>query len=107
MKSNLHTNYAKDFNLYKLAPSTHIYTSDTYLENYPGRCLKVIETLSADKKTITKALPDGKANISIRNFPDTPESLRKKWKLKDGGEYTLFVCTIDKLGHKAILCSRP
>jgi hypothetical protein len=107
MKSNLHTNHAKDFNLYKLAPSTHIYTSDSYLENYPGRCLKVIETLSADRKTITHALPDQKANISVRNFPDTPENLRKKWKFRDGGEYTLFVCTIEEIGHKAILCSHP
>jgi hypothetical protein len=106
MKSEIHTNYAIEHNLYKLAPSTHIYTSDAYLENYPGRCLKVIDILSAEKKTITKALQNGKANISVRNFPDTAESLRKKWKLKDGGENTLFACTITKLGHKVILCSR-
>lgn len=105
MKSELHTNYAIENNLNKLAPLTHLYTSDTYLPDYPGRCLKYLESLSANKKAIHAALSDKKANISARNFPERPDQLRKKWGIKDGGHFTLFACTLGEKEHVILLCT--
>lgn len=53
-----------------------------------------------------KMLENGKANITIRNFPDTVETIRKKWKIKDGGnDYCFF--TTDTFNNKIVLiCSK-
>lgn len=74
------------FDLHKLAPSTHLYTSDAVRKSFPGKIFRVKEFVKADSKEIKNYLPDGKANVTTRNYPLTPEQLKKKMKIRDGGE---------------------
>ncbi|CAM4332031.1 class I SAM-dependent methyltransferase [Cytophagaceae bacterium 50C-KIRBA] len=76
--------------LHKLGNNTHVYTSAEREDTFPGRQFKVIAQGNPDKKWIETHLPTGKANISTRNFPMSPEEIRKKWKIKEGGPWTLF-----------------
>jgi hypothetical protein len=69
------------FNLSKLHVNTHLYTSDAVLSNFPGRVFE-IEQMDFDSKTFS----DRKANVIARNYPLSPEELKKKLKLKDGGD---------------------
>ncbi len=78
------------FNISKLHPSTHLYTSDHFIENFPGRVFKVEAFVKADPKTVKEFFSDGKANITTRNYPLSVEELRKKTKLKDGGDKFLI-----------------
>jgi 16S rRNA G966 N2-methylase RsmD len=74
------------YSLFKAHPSTHLYTSTDLIQNFPGRIFKIICAVKPDPKVLHEILPDGKANVITRNYPLTPQELKKKTKLKDGGE---------------------
>ncbi|MBA4849734.1 class I SAM-dependent methyltransferase [Emticicia sp. BO119] len=78
------------FGLEKLAPNSHIYTSDELKADFPGRIFKCEAVCKFDKKEILSKLPGNQANISTRNFPMKPEEIKKKLGLKDGGDMYLF-----------------
>lgn len=91
LKSGGFKSLAKNFKLKKLHQHSHLYTSDQ-LEDFPGRSFKVLEVLSYSKKSL-KALNLVKANITTRNFPLSVSEIRKKHKIKDGGDVYLFFTT--------------
>lgn len=72
----------------KLHEHSHLYTSSEFID-FPGRIFKITAVIPFNKKEIQK-LKITKANITTRNFPDTVASLRKKFKIKDGGDLYLF-----------------
>jgi len=69
-----------EFDLYKIAPNSHLYTSDILLNEFPGRIFEIVSVTSKIKR-----LPK-KANIISRNHPFTPEQIKTKGKIKDGGD---------------------
>lgn len=86
----------------KLHPNSHLYTSDDIVD-FPGRKFKVIETSTFGKKELKAFLKDlEKANITIRNFPSNVADLRKKLKLKEGGEIYIFATTLFS-GEKVLI----
>lgn len=88
MKSGGFQVIAKAYGLKKLNPHSHLYTSNQ-LKEFPGRRFLIDTFLKYNKKEI-KSLGIAKANITSRNFPDSVEGIRKKLKLKEGGENYLF-----------------
>jgi len=78
------------FSLFKVHPSTHLYTSPELIQNFPGRIFKIIHVVKPDPKILKEVFPRGKANVITRNYPLSPEELKKKTKLKDGGELYLI-----------------
>ena len=76
------------YELQKLDTNTHLYTSDSFMSGFPGRVWEVIEAEVKDPK---KQL-DTKAKYSIlsRNYPLSPDDIRKKYKLKDGDDRYLL-----------------
>jgi hypothetical protein len=88
---------AQKCNLEKLAPNTHFYTSDNFKENFPGRVLEV-EIINSSQ--IKKG---ENYNIISKNHPLSPEEIKKKYKIKDGGSRYL-ICT-QSLKNKIILRS--
>ena len=77
-------------NLFKLHPSTHFYTSDLLLKNFPGRVFEIEAFIKPDPKIMLHHFPDGRGNVTTRNYPLTPEQLKKKTGLKEGGEKFLI-----------------
>src|SRR5690606_39163938 len=76
------------FSLNKLHPNSHLYTSDQLIENYPGRVLKVeqIEAKNIKKKE--------KFNIISKNHPLSPDQIKSKYNISDGGgQYLIFTQT--------------
>lgn len=76
------------YGLKKLHEHTHLFTSDELLE-FPGRVFK-INQVSPYHKNLSKSLKLRKANISTRNFPESVATIRKKTKIKDGGNHYVF-----------------
>lgn len=105
LKAGAFNSICQKFNVKKLAPNTHIYTSDKVVENFPGRTFKVESVIPYQAKEFKK-LGITKANVSCRNFKDSPEQVKKKLKLKDGGETYLFATS--DINNKPILirCSK-
>ncbi len=80
----------------KLHKHSHLYTSDVLI-NFPGRIFSIIKVIKYNAKKIKAVLRIEKANITIRNFPETVAQIRKKTKLKDGGvNYLFFTTNIDE-----------
>jgi len=76
------------YELKKLDTNTHLYTSDTCLSGFPGRVWEVID---AEIKEPKKQLDtEAKYSILSRNYPLSPEEIRKKYKLKDGDDRNLL-----------------
>lgn len=85
LKAGIFNLISNKFELRKLHPNTHIYTSDAKTENFPGRILEM-ETI--DSKQIKKK---EQYNIISKNYPLKPEEIKKKYQLKDGGNsYLIF-----------------
>jgi 16S rRNA G966 N2-methylase RsmD len=74
---------AQRFDLQKIAPHSHLYTSNDLVENFPGRTFKIEGVCKLDKKEISKYLSENKANITIRNFPLSVKQIREKLKLSE------------------------
>lgn len=88
--------------LKKLHPNSHLYTSDTLFADFPGRIFLINSYFSLNKRDMKEYLGGiSHANITVRNFPDTVASLRKKTKLTEGGEVYLFATTL--LDEKKVL----
>ena len=84
---------ANHFALNKLHRSSHLYTSENIVQDFPGRIFKLKRTSRYQKKELASYLPDQKANITVRNFPDSVAAIRKKTGLKEGGDQYLFATT--------------
>lgn len=84
------------FNVLKLEPNSHLYTSDILIEDFPGRVFKVITYFAPNKKNIKEFVSQNKkANISARNYPMNVSEIRKTTKIKDGGDVYLFASTLN------------
>lgn len=97
---------AQHFDLQKIAPHSHLYTSEELVENFQGRTFKILAVCKLDKKEISKYLTENKANITIRNFPLTVKQIREKLKLSEGGNEYLFATTDAQNQKIVIICRR-
>ncbi len=88
LKSGGFKSVGKNYGLTKLHQHSHLYTSNS-LVDFPGRRFKINQVLPYSKKSI-KSLEVSKANITTRNFPISVAELRKKHKIKEGGNQYLF-----------------
>lgn len=102
MKAGAYKLVGQQFGLMKLDANSHLYTSQERVQGFPGRTFEVIEELS--KNNLKKLLSDQKANIISRNYPLTPDQIKKKYKLKDGGEF--FVIGTRSMDKPVLLLSR-
>jgi 16S rRNA G966 N2-methylase RsmD len=94
LKAGAFKSFGERFGLPKLHPNSHLFTSDTNLTNIPARIFKVIEEVRQAKKEIPKLFPSGKVNVITRNFVLSAEEVKKKYKLKDGGDDFLIATKI-------------
>ena len=93
--------------VHKLAPNTHLYTSDELVPDFPGRRFRIVATCKPDIKEIMKYTKTPQANLTTRNFPAKTEDLRKKWKLKEGGSNYLFATTLSDQSKIVVVCEKP
>ena len=87
------------YNLLKLHPNTHLYTSDTLVRDFPGNTFRVIAQPKASKKVVNEFFSEGKAIVTTRNYPLSVSELRKKTGLKEGGEKYLIGCSSQSKKH--------
>ncbi|GAB3166370.1 THUMP-like domain-containing protein [Telluribacter humicola] len=107
LKAGAFRSVASRFGLTKLAPSSHLYTSDTWLPDFPGRGFAVVAVCKPDARDLHAYLPKGKANLTLRNFPATIQDLRKKWKIKEGGDQYLFATTLADGRKIVVVAQKP
>lgn len=90
----------QQYKLSKIAPHSHYFTSDEYLENFPGRVLNVTEVYEFKKKNFKKWI-GGNYSVLSRNFGKPAEQLKKQFKIKESAEY--FLIFTSDLHHNKIV----
>lgn len=105
LKSGAFKQVSKQLSIDKLHQHSHLYTSDELID-FPGRSFTIEQNISYDKKLLKKLIPSKKANITIRNFPETVVQIRKKTGLKDGGNIYLFFTTNINDKHIVLICRK-
>ncbi|WP_247235390.1 THUMP-like domain-containing protein [Telluribacter sp. SYSU D00476] len=107
LKAGAFRSVASRFGLIKIAPSSHLYTSDEWLPDFPGRGFAVVAVCKPDARELHAYLPEGKANLTLRNFPATIQDLRKKWKIREGGDRYLFATTLADGRKLVVVTQKP
>lgn len=83
-----------------LSKNSHLFVSREPISVFPGRSFRIIAVSSFNKKELKRHLSGiTKANIATRNFPLSVAELRKRLKLKDGGETYIFATTLSDESH--------
>ncbi len=104
LKSGGFKSVSKQLNVLKLHQHTHLYTLQELVE-FPGRRFKIDRVLPYNKQLLKKELHQ-KANISTRNFPEAVQQIRKKFKIKDGGDTYVFFTTNLHNEKIVIICKK-
>jgi len=107
MKSGAFKSVGSRFGMSKLHTNTHLYTSVNLIPDFPGRIFEVHKIWGSGKKELKElATTAPKANISTRNYPLPVDELRKKLKIKEGGEVYLFACTLNNEQKVIVECGK-
>ena len=107
MKAGCFSAIEQTFGVKQLERNSHLFVSESFVEDFPGRKFCIRTVTKMNKKDIKKALSGiDKANISVRNFPISVAELRKRLKIKEGGSDYIFATTLIDKSHVLLLCSR-
>ena len=106
MKSGLYKTIAIKYSCKPVSPISHLYISDFACNIFPGRHFIIKESHPFNKRTAKELFSKyPQANIAVRNFPIGADELRKKFKVRDGGNIYIFGTTCSDI-HILIVCTK-
>lgn len=105
MKSGGFNEVSIIYNLKKLHKHSHLYTNSTKI-SFPGRVFEIEKSIPYNKIEMKNFITETCLNITTRNFPETVESIRKKWKIKDGGNKYCFFTTDENNNKIVLICKK-
>ena len=107
MKAGCFDEVEQRFPVRQIASNSHLFLSDVEIDEFPGRRFQISSISSMNKQGLRTALKEvERANISVRNFPLSADQLRKKLKLKDGGDVYIFATTMSDGEHRLFICRK-
>ena len=105
-KAGCHNTLSQRIGADKLHPNSQLYTSKELIPDFPGRIFEVVEVTGFSKADIKGIQALQKANITVRNFPENVQQLRKRLKLSDGGDNYIFATTLANDNKVLIICKK-
>ena len=106
LKAGVQNALCQKYGVGKLHPFSHLFTSSHFIEDFPGRTFLIEDYCSFAKKDLKRLLAGiGQCNLTIRNFPSSVAELRKRLKLREGGDCHLFATTLSDGSHALLRCS--
>ena len=107
MKAGCFSVLSERYGARMLSKNSHLFVSQAPIEAFPGRSFRIIAVSSFNKKELKRHLSGiTKANIATRNFPLSVAELRKRLKLKDGGETYIFATTLSDESHMLVITEK-
>ena len=107
MKAGCFSVLSERYGASMLSKNSHLFVSMEPIEDFPGRSFRIIAISSFNKKELKRYLSGiAKANIATRNFPLSVAELRKRLKLKDGGETYIFATTLSDESHVLVITEK-
>ena len=107
MKAGCFKEVEQAFDVQQLAANSHLFVSEQKVADFPGRQFVIEAATSMNKQELKAHIGQmERANVAVRNFPLTAEQLRKKLKLKDGGDMYIFGTTLSNGAHQLYICRK-
>lgn len=107
MKAGCFSVLSERYGARMLSKNSHLFVSREPITVFPGRSFRIIVVSSFNKKELKRHLSGiTKANIATRNFPLSVAELRKRLKLKDGGETYIFATTLSDESHVLMITEK-
>ena len=107
MKAGCFSVLSERYDARMLSKNSHLFMSREPIAVFPGRSFRIIAISSFNKKELKRHLSGiTKANIATRNFPLSVAELRKRLKLKDGGETYIFATTLSDESHVLVITEK-
>lgn len=107
MKAGCFSVLSERYGARMLSKNSHLFVSREPIAVFPGRSFRIIAVSSFNKKELKRHLSGiTKANIATRNFPLSVAELRKRLKLKDGGETYIFATTLSDENHVLVITEK-
>ena len=116
MKAGCFHELCEQFGLVPVGPNSHLFVQNSGVteppcmsadKDFPGRVFQISAISSMNKRSLRQNLQGiTQANISTRNFPLKPEELRRRLKLRDGGDTYLFGTTLSDGSHVILICKK-
>ena len=107
MKAGCFAMLSARYGMPQVAQNSHLFLSESLVEAFPGRRFQVCAVTELNKKELRQALSGiAKANVTVRNFPLSVADLRKKLKIKDGGDTYIFATTLADSRHVLIITKK-
>ena len=108
LKASVQDALCKIYDVKKLHPFSHLFVSAHFIEDFPGRTFVIEDYCGFGKKELKRLLEGvSQCNLTIRNFPSTVSELRKRLKLREGGDSYLFATTLSNGSHALLRCRLP
>ena len=115
MKAGCFAEVEERFRVQQIAVNSHLFLSSVEMDDFPGRKFQILAISSVNQKELKRHFNEiinqkltsmESANIAVRNFPMSVDQLRKKLKLKDGGDTYIFATTLASGEHKLLICRK-
>lgn len=107
MKAGCFDEIADFYHISELSANSHLFVSAHEITGFPGRSFRVEAVTTLNKQELKTALQGiDRANITVRNFPMSVDGLRKRLRLKDGGDVFLFATTMSNGEHRLFVCRK-
>lgn len=105
MKTRCFGLLCQKYGVESIGVNSHLFVSSRLIDDFPGRKFRIIAISSLNKKDLKNHLYGiANANITTRNFPLSVQELRKRLKLRDGGNTYIFATTIGNTDHRLLIC---
>lgn len=107
MKAGCFELVAQHYGVVALAPNSHLFVSEEFVEDFPGRSFAIAAISQMNKQSLKQHLQGIKqANIAVRNFPESVATLRKRLKISDGGDTYIFATTLSNGERRLFICKK-
>ena len=107
MKAGCFDEIAVFYHITELSANSHLFVSDHEVVGFLGRKFRIESVSSLNKRELRNTLANvERANITVRNFPMSAETLRKRLRIKDGGDVYIFATTTADGEHQLFICRK-
>lgn len=107
MKAGCFSLLCQRYGIRKIGKNSNLFVSVDETAFFPGRRFVITAVSSMNKKELKRAFDGiGQANVAVRNFPLSVQELRKRLKLKDGGDTYIFATTDSIDRHLLLICRK-
>lgn len=95
LKAGAFKTLCQRFPVQQLAPNSHLYAAETIIPDFPGRCWRIVDQATFNKKELKRLLQGLEAaELTVRGFPASVATLRKQLRLRDGGDAHFIATTL-------------